>query len=254
MRNRIVWMACFCTLALLCMAGAAAAEENDGTVVLDDIEPYNGPIGAGSPLYGLKIAFEDLDLSFTANETDYINKQLNKSRLRLSEVRAALQQNNTDAAGNALALYLKATNDTRHRLELQAGTNATGLLHAQEMIVKHQLVLEHLIDLHPNNTGLQHAYNNSLALEQKFQEKTQVRLERLAEKNKATIIKAVRLELRQQTSNDGLNETLRIQETSNAGLVAANGNDSKPGQAQGPAEQANATPHVDKAKKNGNAA
>jgi hypothetical protein len=62
------------------------------------------------------------------------------------------------------------------------------------MIVKHQFVLEHLLETHPNNTGLLRAYNNSLRLEEKFGEKTMVRFNRAIEKNNQTILKAIRLE------------------------------------------------------------
>ncbi len=214
MRKRTGWLVCLFTLALLCMAGAAAAQEENGTVIIDDVEPYDGPIGPGSPLYGLKIAFEDLDLTFTTNETEYVNKLVKNGRLRLSEVRSELQQNNTEAAERALALYMQTTNATRLRLQICEDANATGLLHAQQMVAKHQLVLQNLQEANPNSTGLARAYNNSLALEQKFEEKTQTRLERLAQKNNETFLKAVRLEIQQQqrTENDG-NQTLRIQET-----------------------------------------
>lgn len=216
MRKRTGWMACLCTIALLSMAGSAAAQEQNVTELVDDVQPYLGPIGPGNPLYGLKIAFEDLDLTFTANDTEYINKQLKHSRLRLSEVRRELQQNNTDAAGRALALYLQTTNATRLRLQASENSNGTSLLHAQEMTLKHQFVLQNLLGAHPNDTGLQRAYNNSLALEQKFQEKTQVRFERLAEKNKATFIKAVRLEVqKQQRTENKVNQTINLQETKN---------------------------------------
>ena len=77
------------------------------------------------------------------------------------------------------------------------GSNATGLLHAQEMIVKHQFVLEHLLKTHPNNTGLWRAYNNSLRLEEKFGEKTLIWFNRTMEKNNQTIMKAIRLEQRE---------------------------------------------------------
>jgi len=248
MRKRIGWMACLCMLALLCMAGAAAAQEENGTEIVDDVQPYNGPIGPGNPLYGLKIAFEDLDLTFTANETEYINKQLKHSRLRLSEVRKELQQNNTEAAERALALYMHSTNATRLRL---TASNETGLLHAQEMVLKHQLVLENLLATHPNSTGLARAYNNSIALEQKFQEKTQVRFERLAEKNQATFMKAVRLEIKQQerTENKG-NQTLQIQETKNVPVKAGADNANKTGQT--PAAGTKGIQGTVKSGKNGN--
>jgi uncharacterized glyoxalase superfamily protein PhnB len=231
MQTRIGWMTCLCTLALLCMAGAAAAQEQNETVILDDVEPYTGPIGPGNPLYSLKIAFEDLDLTFTANETEYIDKQLKHGRLRLSEVRSELQQNNTEAAERALALYMQTTNATRLRLMT---SNATGLLHAQEMVMKHQLVLENLLAANPNSTGLQRAYNNSLALEQKFQEKTQVRFERLAEKNAATIMKAISLEVKQQERAEAkVNRTLGIEESKNVPVKAgADNNVNKTNQSQ----------------------
>ncbi|MDO8871224.1 MAG: DUF5667 domain-containing protein [Methanoregula sp.] len=220
MINRTGWIAGILALALLCMAGAAAAQEDtvmftNETVIIDDVEPYDGPIGPGSPLYGLKIAFEGLDESFTANETERFNKQMNNARLRLSEVRRELQLNNSVNADRALDLYWQKTNMTQMRLLTYADSNATGLLHAQQMITKHQLVLANLLETHPNNTGLIRAYDNSLALEEKFQEKTQTRFERVMQKNNTTIVKAVRLEVReqQQTRNTGQDQTIQVQQT-----------------------------------------
>ncbi|SNQ61352.1 hypothetical protein MNV_330020 [Candidatus Methanoperedens nitroreducens] len=40
----------------------------------------------------------------------------------------------------------------------------TGLINAQQMIAKHQVILEQLLASHPNSTGLQKAYNNSVEL------------------------------------------------------------------------------------------
>jgi hypothetical protein len=252
MRTRTGWMACLGLLALLCMAGAAAAQEQNESEILDDVAPYLGPIGPGSPLYGLKIAFEDLDLTFTANETEYVNKQLKHSRLRLSEVRSELQQNNTEAAERALALYLQSTNATRLRLQASEQLNGTGLLHAQEMTIKHQIVLQNLLGANPNSTGLQRAYNNSLALEQKFQEKTQVRFERIAEQNRATFIKAVRLEVRQQLkTEEHANQTALVQEAKN--VPVNNGTEKANNTVQKQDKGAKVTPGATKNGKNGNA-
>ncbi len=235
MKKSIVWIIGIFVLALLCMACTVAAQEEtvtNGTVIVDDIEPYDGPIGPDSPLYGLKIAFEDLDESFTTNETERFNKQMNNNRLRLSEVRRELQLNNTDSANRALDLYWQKTNLTQLRLQTYAASNATGLLHAQGMIAKHQLVLANLLDTHPNNTGLMRAYNNSLALEQKFEEKTQTRFERVMQKNNATIVKAVRLEVREleRTGNDGQNQTIQVQQTRQVQQGKSNGKDDNKGQ------------------------
>jgi hypothetical protein len=185
-------------LGLLCLSGIAAAQaDTSGTVLTDDIQPYNGPIAADSPLYGLKLALEDMDESFTANETERVDKEIDHARLRLSEVRRALELNESDSAQQALDNYWMKMNLTNTTLSLWR-SNTTGLLHAQEMIVKHQFVLENLMASHPNNTGLQRAYNNSLRLEDRFAEKTLLRFNRTMEKNNQTILKAIHLEQKEQ--------------------------------------------------------
>lgn len=176
---------------LVCAAGAQ--EDTSGTVLTDDIQPYNGPIGADSPLYGLKLALEDMDESFTANETERVEKQVDHARLRLSEVRRSLELNQSESAEQALNNYWLKMNLT-NRTIARWSSNATGLLHAQEQIVKHQFVLENLLRSHPDNTGLQRAYSNSLRLEEKFGEKTMIRFNRTIAKNNQTIMKAIRLE------------------------------------------------------------
>jgi len=218
MKTRDMILTGMVVLALLCTIGITAAQGDitpdapaivaSGTIlttdtdtqemtVADDIQPYDGSIGADSPLYGLKIAMEDLDESFTTNLSERLNKQLRFQRLRISEVRRELDLNRTTSAQRALDLYWQKANITGNTITPLA-SNTTGLLHAQEQITRHQFVLENLLLSHPNNTGLMRAYNNSLDLEQKFTQKTQVKFERVMEKNNKTIIKAVRLELNEQ--------------------------------------------------------
>lgn len=251
MKKRIILLSGIVALTLICMIGACAAEETNTSVVTapaveilttstnedtvshvietpvsnpapaedsgidNEIAPYDGPLGPGNPLYGLKVAFEDLDESFTFNDTERLNKQMNNARLRLSEVRRELELNNTDTANRALDLYWQKINITQMRLNAFSSSNATGLLHAQEMVTKHQMVLEGLMLSHPNNTGLVRAYNNSVVLERKFEQKTQIQFERVMEKNNRTIVKAVRLEVREQerTTNTGQNQTIQVQQT-----------------------------------------
>lgn len=180
-------------LSLLCLCtGAAAQGDTQETIVTDDIAAYNGPLGPGSPLYGLKLALENMDESFTADETERVSKQMEHARLRLSEVRGSLEMNRGDSAEEALNNYwlkMDLANVTIARWR----SNTTGLLHAQEQVVKHQLVLENLLAGHPNNTGLMRAYNNSLQLEEKFGEKTMMRFNRTVDRNNQTIMKAIRL-------------------------------------------------------------
>jgi len=200
-------------LGLLCISGIAAAQEdNSDMVITDDIQAYDGPIGADSPLYGLKLALEDMDESFTANETERVDKQMNHARLRLSEVRRSLELNESDSTQQALNNYWIKMNLTNATLT-RWGSNSTGLLHAQEQVMKHQLVLEHLLETHPNNTGLHRAYNNSLRLEEKFGEKTMVRFNRTMEKNNQTIIKAIHLEQKVHDRNDWPDANVTVNQT-----------------------------------------
>jgi len=203
MKNMQIILAGIIVIALLCSVGTVAAVDDNSTVaqcaddISDDIKPYNGPIGVDSPLYGLKLAMEDLDETFTFNDTQRVEKRLDHGRLRIAEVRRELQLNRPDTAERALELYRQKLNLTEGSLTPFA-SNATGLLHAQEMITRHQEVLASLTALYPNNTGLARAYNNSLLLELKFENKTEMRFTRFIEKNNKTVLKAVRLEIRKQ--------------------------------------------------------
>jgi hypothetical protein len=238
MNNNTILCTGLLVLGLLCLSGIAAAQQDasgtntSGTVLVDDIAPYNGPIAADSPLYGLKLALENMDESFTANETERVGKEMDHAQLRLSEVRRALELNESESAQHALDNYwikMDLANVTLSRWS----SNATGLLHAQEQIVKHQLVLENLLASNPNNTGLQRAYNNSLALEDKFAEKTAIQFQRISDKNNQTTLKVIRLEQKEYYDRKGgwdANTTVTTAQTddrqkgSDKGKNAGNGN------------------------------
>jgi hypothetical protein len=153
---------------------------------------------------------EDLDETFTFNDTQRVEKRLDHAQLRIAEVRRELDLNRTTTAERALEQYRQKLNLTEGSLT-PFGSNATGLLHAQEMITRHQTVLASLVILYPNNTGLSRAYNNSLFLEQKFGEKTEMRFTRFIEKNNKTVFRAVKLEIRKQ--DRALNDNTTVSET-----------------------------------------
>ena len=203
MKNMHIILGGILVIALLCSIGTVAALDDNATGALgtgeisDDIAPYNGSIGADSPLHGLKLAMEDLDETFTFNDTQRVEKRLDHAQLRIAEVRRELDLNHTTSAERALEQYRQKLNLTEGSLT-PFGSNAMGLLHAQEMITRHQTVLANLVLLYPNNTGLARAYSNSLLLEQKFGEKTEMRFARFIEKNNKTVFKAVKLEIRKQ--------------------------------------------------------
>src|SRR5665647_3677430 len=86
-KNKEVILAGIVFIALLCIMGTVAAQEDNSSVdqvrgiVPEDIAPYQGPISADSPLYGLKIAMEDLDETFTFNNTERVEKQVDHAQL-----------------------------------------------------------------------------------------------------------------------------------------------------------------------------
>jgi len=200
MKNTQIILGGILVIALLFSVGTVAALDDNSAGeqgihdISDDIAPYNGTIGADSPVYGLKIAMEDLDETFTFNDTERVEKRLDHAQLRIAEVRRELDLNRTASAERALEQYRQKLNLTEGSLT-PFGSNATGLLHAQEMITRHQAVLANLVIRYPNTTGLARAYNNSLFLEQKFGEKTEMRFARFIEKNNKTVFKAVKLEI-----------------------------------------------------------
>jgi hypothetical protein len=206
MKNMQIIVAGIVVIALLCSVGTVTALVDNSTDIQeanggsDTIEPYSGTIGAGSPLYELKLAMENLDETFTFNDTQRVEKQLDHGSLRIAEVRQELQLNRVDLAEKALEQYRQKLNLTEGSLT-PFTTNATGLLHAQEMITRHQEVLTSLVLMYPNNTGIAHAYNKSRILELKFENKTEMRFTRFTEKDNKTTLKAVRLEIQRQDYN-----------------------------------------------------
>jgi hypothetical protein len=199
-------------LGLLCaIVGTAAADNTtstQGMQLVNDIQPYNGPIGANNSMYGLKIAFENLDDFFTFNQSERLAKEIDHADLRLAELKEALAANRTDAADRALDQYWQNLNQTERTLDrfnetppMPAfnGTGSipapidTGLMHVQDMIIKHQVVLENLLSSHSGNPGLTRAYNNSRELELKFEQKTQTRFERIQDADNRVWLRAEHL-------------------------------------------------------------
>jgi hypothetical protein len=203
MRTKLIILAGLFLIALCCGFGTAAEPVNNATnlqgmdLVSDDIRPFDGPIGADSPLYGLKVAMEDLDETFTFNGTQRVEKQVDHARLRLAEMRRELELNRTDSAERVLELYGQKLNLTERSL-IPFGSNETGLLRAQEMITLHQTVLANLLVSHPDTSGLFRAYNNSLSLGRRFEQKTAMKFTVFKGKDNKTILRAERLGLREQ--------------------------------------------------------
>jgi Domain of unknown function (DUF5667) len=181
-----------------CAAGVVRAEEvtpaptPSEIVITDDVDAYFGPLGPGSPLYGLKLALENLDEAFTMNQSEKVQKQMDHAELRIAEIKGLLLMNKSGEAERALDAYLEKLNLTAMDLS-SIPVRTTGIANAYQQHVKHELVLRDLLEANPNSTKLWRAYNHTLDLEEKFMEKSQVRIEkRVGQLNRITA-KVVRI-------------------------------------------------------------
>jgi hypothetical protein len=170
------------------------ASATDGTEELvDDIEEYDGSVGPENALYGLKLAFENIDESFTWNASEKLGKMVSHSRLRISEAKAELRKQNNEAAEKAFEHYREKVKETEESISDISGTDS-GIFNAQIMIEKHGFVLENLSRSHPNNTGLQNAYNRSMELREKFALKTERKIERILTSEGKHILREIKKE------------------------------------------------------------
>ena len=203
MKNTHVILGGILMIALLCSVGTVSGLDGNSPGVLDtgdisdDIAPYNGSVGADNPMHGLKLAMEDLDETFTFNDTRRLEKQVDHAGIRISEIRKELILNRTESANRALELYRQKLNLTEMSL-MQFASDPATLLHTQKMIARHEMVLANLSLVFPDNSGLGRAFNKSLLLEQKFEQKTEIRFSRLNEKNNKTIFRAMKLDIGKQ--------------------------------------------------------
>lgn len=161
-------------------------------VITDDIQPYFGPLGPDSPLYGLKMALENLDEAFTFNASEKVMKQMKHAELRIAEAKGLLSMNRSVEAERALDGYFEKMNLTA--LDISSiPVRTTGIANAYQQHVKHELVLRDLLQANPNSTKLWRALNHTLELEDKFIEKSGERIEKLTQQLNRITVKVVRI-------------------------------------------------------------
>jgi len=183
--------------------GAALDASLDEIQLVDDIEPDDNIIGPDHVLYRLRLAFEDIDVAFTFNESEKVDKQVSQARHRLAELKTAFNKNNLKAADVAIDQYREETQKAEESISRLTKMDR-GLVRAQARIANHSLVLERLIESHPNNTGLLRAFNNSERLIEMFTLKTNVRFERWTDEHGRKVLKHV------EVRNDGEYEKTSI--------------------------------------------
>ncbi len=196
--TRIILAGIFVIALLSCMGPVVALGTSPAAAQSAD----NSPMGPGNPLFGLKVAMENLDETFTVNETLRVEKQVDHAQARIEEVQQELVFNQTGYAERALELYREKLNQTEAELP-RFSPDGTRLLHAQEIITRHETVLADLLSRYPGNAGLARAYNSSQILEQKFGEKTRTKFDRVVGKDNKTTLKAVKRDTGKQDNAGG---------------------------------------------------
>ncbi len=134
----------------------------------EDVPPYPGGFGPDSPLYGLKIAFENIDEAVSRSADAKLDKQVAHAEGRIAEAKAMIEKSKPEAAEKAMVGYTAkaaAINATATKPDV----TEEGLQHARQMIRKHERVLHGLID-DPNmpeqaKFALQRALENSKAVD-----------------------------------------------------------------------------------------
>lgn len=63
--------------------GAAVDASEDETQLVDDIEPDDNIIGQDHVLYKLRLALEDLDVAFTFNDSEKVDKQVSQEKIQV---------------------------------------------------------------------------------------------------------------------------------------------------------------------------
>jgi len=140
--------------------------------------PFLQAIGPDNPLYGLRIAMENLDESFTFNQSERLEKEIDHTDLRLSELENALADNDTVAINRTLDLYWEKFNETEDTLG-RLGYNSTWDMSAlnrsapnpvpftdvQNMLTRHEEAMRDLMQRYPDRENLKETYNHISAYE-----------------------------------------------------------------------------------------
>lgn len=191
---RYIVLAGIVLLLLAFTVGTGAAQSDNpksaNTKDADDAVPsYDGLNDPDSVFYGLSIALANVDETFTFDPNKKLQKKIAHANMRLAEAERQLEKKNAKAAERALEKFNEKDEEVEGLISSSSDVNS-GLLHAQEMIKKHQQVLYNLTLLHPDNPGLARAYSNSLKLEQKFNKKISEREDREESEEENIKIKA----------------------------------------------------------------
>ena len=147
---------------------------NVSAVETDDIEPYQGTVNPTHWLYNFKLMMENIDESFTFNQTRKMEKKLEHADLRIAEMKYLINTNETDYLDYVGLIYNQKIVDINR---IESIYNVTGLENAQLRLQQHQLVLQNVLEQH-NTDVLSLAIQNAETIENRFIEQIQQKVNR----------------------------------------------------------------------------
>jgi hypothetical protein len=140
-------------LALAVLAALMPASLADS----GDVKPYQGWIGADSPLYKVKVGWQKLDVALTFDNTEKMKKQMSYAEERLSEAQAMAIENNTEALETALDEYVNELDELNETTQAP-DINETEYANLSPLLYHHQQCFYGLMNNTSANWTIQGRY------------------------------------------------------------------------------------------------
>lgn len=121
----------------------------------DGVKPYNGLVGADSPVYDAKLFWQNLEEALAGNSNVLLQKQMAHAEERLDEAYAAMLANNTHATDIALKHYQHQLDRINKTLDSQ-DIDEDLYLNVSEQFAENEYQLGYLA----NNTTTPEQYRN----------------------------------------------------------------------------------------------
>jgi hypothetical protein len=160
---------------LLCSTMAQTVASTDSLV--DDVPEYQGTLGPDSIFYGMKLAMENLDEAFTADETERMEKMMVHAELRISETKTMLKYREVTSADRAMEAYQEKLNQASGELD-RPGVNEEDLVPVQKTMFRYHAIIQDLQSAYPDSATLAEILDDSTAVQDQFTERTKVKIQR----------------------------------------------------------------------------
>jgi hypothetical protein len=134
----------------------------------DEVQAYNGWVGADSPLYGLKLLIEQIDESLAGDVNAKLVKQMAHAEKRLSEAYAMALENNTGAMEAAMNEYVRKMGQINATID-GPGVDDGTYLDMSRLFEKHQNHFRYMINDSMQTWQSRNQWANAFNYSEQFQ-------------------------------------------------------------------------------------